>query len=54
MYQDCSDDDLDLFYGSVKYGKMLIYKISWEVLKILDKKVIRVVLMSRFRQFFDL
>ena len=39
--------DRDLFYGNVKYGKMIIHRISWKVLKILAKKlVIRVVLMS--------
>ena len=25
---------MDLFYGKVKYGKMLEHKIAWEVLKI--------------------
>ena len=29
------DDGLDLFYGKIKYGKMLIHRISWKVLKIL-------------------
>ena len=29
--------DLDLFKSEVNYGKMLILKISWKVLKILAK-----------------
>ena len=30
--------DLDIFNSKVKYGKMLIQKISWKVLKILALK----------------
>ena len=38
-YQEYTNDDIGLtltfFYGKVKYGKMLIHRISWKVLKIL-------------------
>ena len=42
--------DLDLFYSKIKYGKMLIHRISWKVLKILALKMVnRVVLISKWR-----
>ena len=50
FYQDCSNDDLGLtvtYFMAVQYGKMLIHKIAWKVLKILASKlVIRFVIMS--------
>ena len=31
-------DDLDLFYGKIKHGKILEHKISWKVLKLFAQK----------------
>ena len=36
--QDHSVDDLDLFYGKIKHGKILEHKISWKVLKLFAQK----------------
>ena len=46
-YQDCLNDDLDLFNSKVTYEGMLIHCISWTFLNILAyKMVIRFVLMN--------
>ena len=54
----CSVDDLDLFYGKVKYEKTLTHKISLKVLKIGNKiclnDYMKICEKKRSRSLFDL